>query len=127
MRVISAGVAGARDEAKEWLTFCRALGLVVESDRGYHRAGGGGFDRGTLGTRFREHVFGAEEVLTVLEERGAVTVEEAFEAIRERVPDWERQRHDDFERIWHERVERLLGWAVLFGLAEREEGTYGLV
>lgn len=125
MRVISAGVAGARDEAKEWLTFCRALGLVVENNRGYHRAGG--FDQGVLGTRFRERVFGAEEVLTVLEEREAVTVEEAFEAVRGRVPDWERQRHDDFERIWHERVERLLGWAVLFGLAERKGGTYGPV
>lgn len=124
MRVVTAGVTGARDEAREWLTFCRALDLVAESDRGYHRSGD--IDPDVLGDRFRERVFGAEEVLTALERHGMLTVDEVFDSVRTRVPEWERQRHDDFERIWRERVARLLGWAVLFGLVERNGERYAL-
>lgn len=120
-RVIDAGVADARDEAKEWLTFCRALGLVERGERGYRRAGE--FDADRLPERFRERTFGAREVLAALE-AGAETPMEVFEAVRERVPEWERRHHDDFEPVWRERVERLLGWAVLFGLADRDGDRY---
>ncbi|PSQ51766.1 hypothetical protein BRD20_09585 [Halobacteriales archaeon SW_8_65_20] len=39
----------------------------------------------------------------------------------------ERARTDDWESTWTRRVERLLGWAVLFGLAERVETGYRAV
>jgi hypothetical protein len=128
MRVVNAGVVGARDAASEWLTFGRALGLVAETDRGYHRVrdapdppttGG----RTTLAERFRENVFGAREVLdTLADADGAMTADAAFAAFRERMPNWERRRHTDAEGVWRDRVRYLLDWAVVFGLAEWADG-----
>jgi hypothetical protein len=129
-RVVAAGVTGARDEASEWLTFARALGLVAESERGYRRADafdpGDPADRAAVRDRFRERVYAVEDLLAVL-----ATAEEpvdpatAFDRLRDRVPAWERQRHDDAGAVWRERVARLLGWAALFDLAERVHGGYG--
>jgi len=128
-RVVAAGVTGARDEASEWLTFARALGLVAESERGYRRgdafAPGDPADRAALCDRFRERVYAAEELLAVLaaaeEPIDAATV---FDRLRDRMPAWERQRHDDAAAVWRERVERLLGWAALLGLVEHADGGY---
>ena len=130
MRVVNAGVVGARDDASEWLTFARALGLVAESDRGYHRvrdapdptetAG-----RAALAGRFRERVFGAEELLaTLAAAEDGLPVDAAFDRFRDRVPNWERRRHTDTEAVWRERVGHLLDWAVVLGLARWDGERY---
>ena len=122
-RVMDRAGVPARDEAKEWLTFMRALGLVDEAERGYHRTRES-LDPDRLARAFRERVYGADDLLSVLAPDEPVSLEEAFERFVDSVPDWERQRHADWRTVWRERVGRLLDWAVLFGLAGRDEGGY---
>jgi hypothetical protein len=122
-RVMDRAGVPARDEAKEWLTFMRALGLVTEAERGYHRTRESA-DRDRLVRAFRERVYGAAELLSVLDTEQAIPADEAFERFADSVPDWERQRHADWRQVWGERVERILDWAVLFGLAGREGEGY---
>lgn len=114
----------AQDEAREWLTFCRAIGLAEEGPRGFSRVRGA-FDRDALAGAFRGRVYAADEALAVLDEAdGPVSAEAAFDRLRDRVPAWERERTTDWTETWTERVERVLDWAVLFGLAERTEEGY---
>lgn len=114
----------AQDEAREWLTFCRALGLAEEGPRGFSRVRGA-FDPDALAAAFRERVFVADEALAVLDESdGPVSAGAAFDRLRDRVPAWERERSTDWSETWRDRVERVLDWAVLFGLAEREAEGY---
>jgi hypothetical protein len=121
-RVMREAGVPSQDEAKEWITFCRALGLAEETDSGYRRLRVDP-DGEPLAGRFRERVYGAEDVLALLESAdGPLTVDEAFE--RFEVPDWERQRHADPETVWRERVGRILGWAAGFDLAEAVAGGY---
>jgi len=116
--------AGVHDRgaASAWLVFLSALGAVEETDLGYARARGDR-DRAALAAGFRENVFLAPEVLAALgdDPRTPSTV---FEAVRERVPRWERTKRQNWEAFWTERVERRLDWAVLLGLAERADGGY---
>jgi len=116
----------ARDAAREWLTFLRALGLVEVGDRGFARTRGDS-DREALADAFRERVYAAEDVLAALraadEPLHAAVV---FERVRDRVPQWERNRYADWEDVWTERVRRILDWAVLLGLAERTDEGYRL-
>lgn len=112
----------SRDEAAEWLTFCRALGLVAAADDGYHRVRDPP-DRALLADRFRERVYGADDVLAVLgDAERPLTAGEVYE--RFDVPAWERRRHADPDQVWAERVARLLEWATVLGLAEREGDRY---
>jgi len=113
----------ARDEAREWLTFMRALGLVAEAERGYHRTRDP-VEPERLAAAFRERIYGAEDLLDALDAEEPVPADGAFERFAESVPAWERQRHADWREVWRERVARLLDWAVLFGLAERANGGY---
>jgi len=114
----------SRDEAREYLTFVQALGLATETDRGYSQVRDGPADD-ELCERFREHVFGAREVLETLAD-GPKTVAACFEIVRDTVPRWERERHVDWEAEWQARTERLLGWAVEFGLLRRQDGKFRL-
>ncbi|MFB6183854.1 MAG: hypothetical protein ABEI96_04805 [Haloarculaceae archaeon] len=131
----------ARDDARDWITFMEALGLVEETDRGYRRFhesdadGSAGsdddadgiaeVDADALAVSFRENVFGAREVLDALAAAdGPRTADAVFDDVADVVPDWERNRDPDWKRAWRERVERLLEWGVLFGLVERTDGTY---
>lgn len=115
----------SQDEAKEWLTFCRALGLAEEGPRGYARVRDVDTGREALADRFHEHVYAVEETLSVLadaqEPLSAATV---FERLRDRVPAWERARSTDWETRWRERAARILSWCVLFGLAAERDGGY---
>jgi hypothetical protein len=113
----------ARDEAKEWLTFMRALGLVAEAERGYHRTREP-LDRERLAAAFRERVYGVEDVLAALDTDEPLSVEGVFERFADSIPDWERRRHADPRQAWRERTRRMLDWAVLFGLVERVAGGY---
>lgn len=112
----------SRDEAREYLTFLQALGLVAETDRGFHRVRDAPDDE-ELAEAFRERVFGAREVLGALSDEPR-TVEESFDTLRDEIPRWERDRYEDWEAEWHERTERLLGWAETFGLATESDGQY---
>lgn len=116
----------ARDDAREWITFLRALGLAKVTDSGYRRLRRDP-SRDELAVAFREGVFGAEAVLGSLRDESTLGSEEVFERFRPHVPNWERYRRPDWEDHWRGRVERLLGWLVMFGLAERVDGGYRAV
>lgn len=110
-----------REEARAWLTFLRALGLAERAGGGFARTDGEP-DPEHLRAAFRERVFGAREVLDAL--AGGATPGEAAEALYPAVPDWERARREDWRAFYRERTERLLGWAVLLGLAREENGEF---
>lgn len=124
----------ARDDARAWLTFLRALGLVRETRAGFARvrddgepvAGDGPLEEDVLAAAFRERVFGAREVLAALDAAdGPASSEAVFERVRGAVPEWERRRDPSgWEDRWRERVRRLLAWAALLGLAERVGSGY---
>ena len=126
LRLVDETAAPSRDAAREYLTFLQALELVAETNRGYKRRRVDLNDAG-LGDAFERRVFGAREVLDALRFDGPLTADEAFEAIREAVPRWERDRHTDWESEWRERTERLLDWSVAFGLASRDGDRYAAV
>ncbi len=115
----------ARDEAREWITFLRALGLAEETSSGFRRRRD--FTTTDLADAFRERVFGAELVLDSLSTDESVSADAVFERFRENVPNWERYRRSDWEDEWRERVRRLLDWTVVFDLAERVDGEYRAV
>lgn len=112
----------SRDEAREYLTFAQAHGLAAEGDRGFRRTRAEPSE-GELTERFVASVFGAREVVESVDSEPK-SVEETFEEIRVLVPQWERDRHSDWEAEWVDRTERLLDWAVEFGLVERTGRGY---
>ena len=125
-RLVERTDVASREDAREYLTFLRALELVEETPRGYRRRRAD-VERTALADAFERRVFGAREVLDAVREangNGGTTVEEAFDALREHVPRWERDRYADWEREWRERARRLLAWAATFGLVVREDGTF---
>jgi hypothetical protein len=111
-----------RDTARAYLTFLRALGLVAESEQGYHRTQAS-LDRAKLAAAYQERVFLVAELLEAIE-AGPKTADSAFEAVREQVPRWERERHADWERQWQTNVEHLLAWAVVFDCCTVDGGQF---
>ncbi|GAA0286273.1 hypothetical protein [Halobacterium noricense] len=111
-----------RGEASAWLVFLTALGAVEETDLGYAQSRDDP-DHEELADNFPENVFLAPEILDALGD-APQPADAVFEAVRERVPRWERTKRQDWEGFWTERVERRLDWAVLLGLAERADGEY---
>ncbi|WP_049935035.1 hypothetical protein [Haloplanus natans] len=111
----------SRDAARTWLTFLRALELAEETPSGYRRT-----DRepGVAGCReaFLNRVFAADAVRDALAAEGPLTADAAFEAVRERVPAWERHRDTEWTDAWRERVADLLDWLVLLDAAARTGG-----
>ena len=115
----------SEDEARTWLTFLTALGLVEETDRGFVcTRDPTDPDREHLATAFEEGVYGVRELVEIADETGPVNAEAAFRRFREHVPRWERHRSDRWERTWRERVGRLLEWGVLLGVFERDGTRY---
>jgi hypothetical protein len=108
----------SRDAARTWLTFLRALELAEETPSGYRRTDG---EPAVAGCReaFLNRVFAADAVRDALAAEGPLTADVAFEAVRERVPAWERHRDTEWTDAWRERVSRLLEWLVLLDVAER--------
>lgn len=114
----------SRETAREWITFLQALGLVVETTRGFHRVRDPP-NRTTLRENFLAHVFGAREIhdgLRAAEE--PLTPRDIFEQIREAVPRWERDREPAWETEWHHRVETLLSWGVVLGVFTEQNTAY---
>jgi len=122
-RLVDRTDVSSRDAAREYLTFLEALELVAETPRGYERERADP-EQTALADAFERRVFGASELLGSVRAAGSLTVDEAFDRLREHVPRWERERHADWEREWRERTERLLEWAVVFGLATRDTDRY---
>ena len=118
----------ARDDARTWLTFLRALELAAETDSGFKR-----LSREPtpdhLRDAFPRRVFGAEELLATLRAADRpITTAEAFARLRERVPQWEHYKNPtEWEDIWRERTDDLLDWLVLLDVAEETEEGYSLV
>ena len=118
----------ARDDARTWLTFLRALELAAETDSGFKR-----LSREPtpdhLRDAFPRRVFGAEELLATLRAADRpITTAEAFARLRERVPQWEHYKNPtEWEDIWLERTDDLLDWLVLLDVAEETEEGYSLV
>lgn len=115
----------SRDAARTWLTFLRALGLVEETDSGFRRRRADPTpDR--LRDTFRERVFAAEEVLAALRDAdGGLTAEDAFDRVRDLIPEWERHKNPtEWEAIWRDRTADLLAWLALLDLAERDGDAY---
>jgi len=115
----------SRDAAREWLTFCQALGLAAETDRGFHRVREDP-GREAFAERLLDGVFPARELRDALAADGPLTPAEAFSALREAIPRWERSRSPDWEDDWRERIAHLLEWFVAFDLAERAGEGYRL-
>jgi hypothetical protein len=115
----------SRDAAREYLTFVQALGLASEGDVGFYRSREEP-DDSTIAQRFEARVFVARELLDALAD-GPLTAAACFDALREAVPQWERDRHADWEGEWRTRTRHLLGWAVKLGLVESSNGRYKLV
>ncbi len=126
-RIMRETAIGPRDEARTWLTFLRALGLAAEGQAGFYRERTEP-DPESVRRMFLERVYGAREVLDLLEvaeEPRSAT--EVFERFRDSgsIPHYERHKHRQrLSEIWGERVRRLLEWAVLLELAERVDGGY---
>ncbi|AXG05920.1 hypothetical protein DU500_05395 [Haloplanus rubicundus] len=107
-----------RDAARTWLTFLRALELAEETPSGYRRTDAEPTVEGCR-EAFLTRVFAADAVRDALASEGPLAVDAAFEAVRERVPRWERHRDAEWTAVWRERVGRLLDWLVLLEAAER--------
>jgi len=113
-----------RDVARTWLTFLRALELASETSSGFVRETTEPTPE-HLRTAFRDRVYGAREVLASLDTDEPRSIETVFDEFEERVPVWETHRAaEDWRDVWRERVERILGWAVLLGLAAERDGGY---
>ena len=123
-RLIRRTDVSAQDDAKEWLTFLRALELVEEVEGRYRRLPHEA-DPERLREAFRERVYLADEALSILAVADEpLGVEAVFERLEDRVPRWEQLRHADETGVWRERVRRVLEWAVALGLARRTDGGY---
>ncbi|MFC3477124.1 hypothetical protein [Halobacterium litoreum] len=122
-RVVDRTDVPDRGTASSYLVFLSALGLATEEGGSYARTQSDP-DTDALAAAFRENVFLVAETLDALDAEGPRTSEDVFEAVRERVPRWERAKRENWPAFWTERVERRLDWAVLFGLAAETEGGY---
>jgi hypothetical protein len=123
-RILNRTAVTAREDAEAWLTFCRALDLATETDRGYERQRCDPTDE-AVAEAFVERVFGVPELLDALDAADEpLSAEAGFAAIRDAVPTWERNRHGDWERVWTARTRCLLDWGVVFGHVERADEGY---
>ena len=117
----------SREDAREWVTFLQALGLVTETDRGFYRVRETP-DRETLRENFLGRVFAAREIRDALAGVDEPLAPAAvFGRARKIVPRWERDREPAWESEWEHRVGTLLAWGVVLGLFEERDGAYTLV
>jgi len=109
----------AREDAREFLTFCRALGLAGETAAGYFRPCEPP-DEAAVAEAFGDRIYAASEIIAALDEPRTGTDLHA-EVVRPLVSRWERDRDPDWEETWCERTDRVLGWGVELGPIDRTE------
>jgi hypothetical protein len=83
-------------------------------------------ERDALADAFRDRVYAADEVLAALDAADRpLSTDEVFDRVADEIPAWERGKDPGgWRATWRERVRRLLAWAVLLGLAERDGEGY---
>jgi hypothetical protein len=118
----------ARDDARTWLTFLRALELVEETDSGFKRLSQDP-TRNHVRDALVRRVFCVDELLATLRAADRpITTAEAFDRLRERVPQWEHYKNPtEWEEIWQARTGDLLDWLVLLDAAEEADEGYRLL
>jgi len=113
---------GDREDASEWLTFLRALGLVDRTASGYRRKRVE-LATGELVDRLRDGIYGARETYARLAAADApLSIGDLDGAVD--LPTWERHHHTDPEKVRRQRLQRLVEWFVLCGVAERTAAGY---
>lgn len=124
-RIMRQTAIGARDEARTWLTFLRALELATEGPAGFSRIRRDP-DPERLRSAFLDRVYGAGTILEIIETADEpLHAEAVYDRFRGEIPQYERHKYGDrVDEIWRERVERLVRWAVLLDLADRLEDGY---
>lgn len=122
-RLVVRGDVPSRDLARTWLSFLEGLGLVAERDGQFHRTRRES-EQGDLAIAFVDGVFGAVEVLDILDRAGPLAAGAAFERFEPSVPHWERSRDPDWRASWRRRTGDLLEWLVLLGCVERTPEGY---
>lgn len=111
-----------REDAREWLTFLRAIGLVERTAGGYRR------ERielsvGELVGRLHDGIYGARELYDRLEAADEpLSVDDLAETVD--LPTWERHHHTDPEQVRRQRLGRLAEWFVLCGMTEQTADSY---
>jgi hypothetical protein len=116
-----------QDDAREWLTFLRALGVVDQTPSGYRRYREDLSER-DLPDRLLDTVYGAHELYGALEAaEEPLSVDDLDAKTGVDLPTWERHHHGtDHEQVRRRRLRRLAEWFVLCGVAERTPEGYQL-
>lgn len=112
-------VVDNRDDASQWLTFLRALGLIDRTPGGYRRKRVD-LPADELADRLLDGIYGAREIhdrLAAADE--PLSVDDLNSVVD--LPTWERHHHTDPESVQGQRLRRLVDWFVLCGVAERTD------
>jgi hypothetical protein len=111
-----------REDASEWLTFLRALGLVDRTASGYRRKRVE-LTADVLADRLRDGIYGARELYDRLAAADEpLSVDDLDGAVD--LPTWERHHHANPERVRRQRLRRLAEWFVCCSIAERSAAGY---
>ena len=114
-QLLESTAIGSREEARTWLVFLHALGMVAEGTDGYHRISDN-FSSGSLRESFVDEVYGVAELVAVVE---ASDHPLARDELVERVAAGLSPSGD-----WEGNVDRLVGWAERFGIVSVSAGGY---
>ena len=110
-------VADDRDDANQWLTFLRALGLLDRTASGYRRERVD-LTADELANRLCDGIYGAREIQETLAAADEPLSVEDLDSVVD-LPTWERHHHADPERVRRQRLRRLVDWFVLCRIVER--------
>ncbi|MEA1930602.1 MAG: hypothetical protein U9O06_03525 [Euryarchaeota archaeon] len=120
-RTTETGITDSED-ASEWLTFLRALGLVDRTASGYRRERVE-LTADELADRLRDGIYGAREIYDRLAAADEPLAVDDLDGTVD-LPTWERHHHADPERVRRQRLRRLADWFVLCGIADRTAADY---
>jgi len=111
-----------REDASEWLTFLRALGLVDRTASGYRRERVE-LTADVLVDRLHEGIYGARELYDRLAAADEPLAVDDLDGTVD-LPTWEQHHHTDPEEVRRQRLRRLTEWFVLCGATEQTTEGY---